>query len=81
MLNWKVWQDVPVRSRCSSCGIMTEKIDWLPELQRYTATLSAWVEPLIRLLLIKQVASLTELHWHTIKNINYRRMLRGVHEP
>lgn len=82
LLNWKVWLDVPVRRlRCSSCGIMTEKIDWLPERQRYTATLSAWVESLVRLLPIKHVASLTGLHWHTIKNIDYRRMLREVREP
>lgn len=82
LLNWKVWLDVPVhRLRCSSCGIMTEKIDWLPERQRYTATLSAWVESLVRLLPIKHVASLTGLHWHTIKNIDYRRMLREVREP
>ena len=82
LLNWKVWLDVPVRRlRCSSCGIMTEKIDWLPERQRYTSTLSAWVESLVRLLPIKHVASLTGLHWHTIKNIDYRRLLREVHEP
>ena len=82
LLNWKVWLDVPVRRlRCSSCGIMTEKIDWLPERQRYTATLSAWVESLVRLLPIKHVASLTGLHWHTIKNIDYRRLLREVNEP
>ena len=82
LLNWNVWLDVPVRRlRCSSCGIMTEKIDWLPERQRYTSTLSAWVESLVRLLPIKHVASLTGLHWHTIKNIDYRRLLREVHEP
>ncbi|HDU6294033.1 TPA: transposase family protein [Klebsiella aerogenes] len=43
----------------------------MPERQRYTATLSAWVESLVRLLPIKQVAGLTGLHWHTIKNIDY----------
>ncbi|WP_220708642.1 MULTISPECIES: helix-turn-helix domain-containing protein [Enterobacteriaceae] len=82
LLNWKVWLDVPVRRlRCPSCGIMTEKIDWLPERQRYTATLSTWVESLVRLLPIKHVASLTGLHWHTIKNIDYRRLLREACEP
>lgn len=82
LLNWKVWLDVPVRRlRCSSCGISTEKIDWLPGRQRYTATLSAWVESLVRLLPIKHVASLTGLHWHTIKNIDYRRLLREIREP
>lgn len=82
LLNWKVWLDVPVRRlRCSSCGIMTEKIDWLPERQRYTTTLSAWVESLVRLLPVKHVATLTGLHWHTIKNIDYRRLLREVSEP
>jgi len=82
LLSWKVWLDVPVRRlRCSSCGIMTEKIDWLPERRRYTATLSTWVESLVRLLPIKHVASLTGLHWHTIKNIDHQRLLREVREP
>lgn len=82
LLNWKVWLDVPVRRlRCPSCGIMTEKIDWLPERQRYTATLPTWVESLVRLLPIKHVASLTGLHWHIIKNIDYRRLLREAREP
>ena len=67
LLNWKVWLDVPVRRlRCSSCGIMTEKIDWLPERQRYTSTLSAWVESLVRLLPIKHVASLTGILLKTL---------------
>ncbi|PYA78100.1 hypothetical protein DMW48_03060, partial [Serratia marcescens] len=29
-----------------------------------------------RLLPIKHVAQLTGLHWHTVKNIDYRRLLR-----
>ncbi|MBP2847782.1 ISL3 family transposase [Dickeya oryzae] len=82
LLNWKVWLDVPVRRlRCPTCGITTENIDWLPGRQRYTATLSAWVESLVRLLPIKHVASLTGLHWHTVKNIDYRRLLREVRVP
>ncbi|MFP3437523.1 transposase family protein [Pantoea ananatis] len=57
---------------------MTEKIDWLPERQRYTVTLSAWVESLVRLLPVKHVASLTGLHGHTVKHIDYRRLQREV---
>ncbi|ASN14696.1 MULTISPECIES: helix-turn-helix domain-containing protein [Pantoea] len=57
---------------------MTEKIDWLPERQRNTATLSAWVEFLVRLLPVKHVASLTGLHGHTVKHIDYRRLQREV---
>ena len=57
------------------------KISWLPERQRYTTTLSVWVESLVRLLPIKHVAQLTGLHWHTVKNIDYRRLLRERTEP
>ena len=63
------------------CGVTTEKISWLPERQRYTTTLSVWVESLTRLLPIKHVAQLTGLHWHTVKNIDYRRLLRERTEP
>ena len=34
-----------------------------------------------RLLPIKHVAQLTGLHWHTVKNIDYRRLLRERTEP
>ncbi|ACR70062.1 helix-turn-helix domain-containing protein [Edwardsiella ictaluri] len=62
--------DVPVRRlRCPLCGIITEKIDWLPARQRYTTALATWVESRVRLLPIKHVAGLTGLHWHTVKNI------------
>ncbi|WP_370556751.1 hypothetical protein [Edwardsiella tarda] len=39
------------------------------------------MESLIRSLLVNHVAGLTELHWHTVKNIDYRRMQREVREP
>lgn len=82
MLDWQVWLDIPVRRlRCPSCGITIEKINWLPERQRYTTALATWVESLARLLPIKHVARLTGLHWHTVKNIDYRRMQREVTEP
>ncbi|MDY4336365.1 ISL3 family transposase, partial [Pectobacterium brasiliense] len=82
LLDWQVWLDIPVRRlRCPSCGITTEKINWLPERQRYTTALATWVESLARLLPIKHVARLTGLHWHTVKNIDYRRMQREVTEP
>ncbi|WP_205558233.1 ISL3 family transposase [Pectobacterium brasiliense] len=82
LLHWKVWLDIPVRRlRCPSCGITTEKIDWLPERQHYTTALATWVESLVRLLPVKHVAGLTGLHWHTVKNIDYRRMQREVTEP
>ncbi len=34
-----------------------------------------------RLLPIKHVAQLTGLHWYTVKNIDYRRLLRERTEP
>lgn len=82
LLDWHVWLNVPVRRlSCPHCGIATEKIEWLPERQRYTAAMSDWVESLVRLLPVKHVAELTGLHWHTIKNIDYRRLLREQTEP
>lgn len=57
------------------------KISWLPERRRYSATLATWVEFLTRLLPVKHVAQLTGLHWHTVKNIDYRRLLRERTEP
>ncbi|RPH20379.1 ISL3 family transposase [Buttiauxella warmboldiae] len=82
LLHWRVTLQLPVRRlRCFRCGIVTESISWLPERQRYTSSLATWVESLTRLLPVKHVAQLTGLHWHTIKNIDYRRMLRELREP
>ncbi|MEJ1268786.1 hypothetical protein WDV93_22940 [Pantoea ananatis] len=77
-LTGQVWLDVPVsRLHCLSCGIMTEKsTGCLSALSGNTATLSAWVEFLVRLLPVKHVASLTGLHGHTVKHIDYRRLQR-----
>jgi transposase len=82
LLHWRVTLQLPVRRlRCSRCGIVTESISWLPERQRYTSSLAAWVESLTPLLPVKHVAQLTGLHWHTIKNIDYRRLRRELREP
>lgn len=82
LLHWRVTLLVPVRRlRCSRCGIVTERISWLPERQRYTSTLATWVDSLVRLLPVKHVAQLTGLHWHTIKKIDCRRLQRELQEP
>ena len=82
LLHWRITLQVPVRRlRCASCGIVTERISWLPERQHYTSTLAVWVESLTRLLPVKHVAQLTGLHWHTIKNIDLRRLRRELQEP
>lgn len=82
LLHWRVTLLVPVRRlRCACCGVATERISWLPERQRYTSTLSSWVESLTRLLPVKHVAQLTGLHWHTIKNIDLCRLRRELREP
>ena len=81
LLDWVVWLNVPVGACVAPLRVTTEKISWLPERQRYTTTLSVWVESLTRLLPIKHVAQLTGLHWHTVKNIDYRRLLRERTEP
>ena len=81
LLDWVVWLNVPVRRLCCPIAGHHRKISWLPERQRYTTTLSVWVESLTRLLPIKHVAQLTGLHWYTVKNIDYRRLLRERTEP
>lgn len=82
LLHWRVTLQLPVRRlRCSRCGIVTERISWVPERQRYTSSLATWVESLTRLLPVKHVAQLTGLHWHTIKNIDCRRLRRELREP
>ena len=72
----RVWLNVPVRRMdCHHCGArVTEQIAWLPANARITRRLWAWVEALAQLLPIAQVAKLTGLHWHTIKEIDQRRL-------
>ncbi len=76
------WLMVPVRRvRCADCGVRVESIPWLPSRQRMTAGMVSYVEALVRLLPIGQVASFLGLHWHTVKAIDHARLRRVVSEP
>jgi transposase len=74
----RVWLDVPIRRMdCHHCGArVVEHISWLDSRARVTQRLRAWVEALVHLLPIAHVAKLTGLNWHTIKEIDHRRLER-----
>ena len=55
---------------------MVEHIAWLDSRSRVTQRLRAWIETLAQLLPIAHVAKLTGLNWHTIKDIDHRRLER-----
>jgi transposase len=62
---------------CHHCGArVVEHISWLDSRSRITQRLRAWIEALTRLLPIAHVAKLTGLNWHTIKEIDHRRLER-----
>jgi len=82
LLQYRVWLEVPIRRvRCPECGPRRERIDWLAGRQPLTQAMVRWIEVLVRLLPIKHVAELTGLHWHTVKAIDHRRLLRDVAAP
>jgi transposase len=82
LLQYRVWLEVPVRRvRCGDCGLRVEAIPWLAGRQRLTRSMISWVEALARLLPIQHVASLLDLHWHTVKTIDKARLARDVVEP
>lgn len=74
----RVWLDVPIRRMdCHHCGArVVEHISWLDGRSRITQRLRAWIEALTQLLPIAHVAKLTGLNWHTIKEIDHRRLER-----
>lgn len=66
---------------CPDCGVVTEHLNWLRPFARKTNRLIAHIETLLPLLPIKHIAELTGLHWHTIKEIDKRRLAREAPEP
>jgi transposase len=76
MLDKRVWLDVPVRRLdCHHCDArVAEHIAWLDRRARITHRVRLWVEALAQLLPIAHIARLTGLHWHTIKEIDHRRL-------
>jgi len=78
----RVYLEVPVRRvRCCHCGVRTEHIPWLAGRRRLTAAMVAYVEALVRLWPVHQVAGLLGLNWHTVKAIDHQRLRREVVEP
>jgi transposase len=55
---------------------VVERINWLDSRSRITQRLRVWIEALTQLLPIAHVAKLTGLNWHTIKEIDHRRLER-----
>lgn len=82
LFHYRIWLDVPIRRvRCPTCGTCREHIPWLAGRRQLTQAMVSWVETLVRLMPVKQVAELLELHWHTVKTIDHQRLARGVQEP
>ncbi|MFC6672634.1 helix-turn-helix domain-containing protein [Marinobacterium aestuariivivens] len=79
LFHYRVWLDVPVRRvRCADCGIRREQIRWLSGRRRLTQSLVNYVEALVSLMPVKQVAELLGLHWHTVKAIDNQRFGQWV---
>ena len=84
LLDQRVLLQVPVRRvDCLRCGRVTERIAWLEPASRLTRRLQAWLEALLQLLPISHVSRLTGLHWHTLKQLDKRRLdaAVGTFEP
>jgi len=80
--NFKVSLHVPVRRvMCTNCGPKVQQIDWLKPGARITKRLATYAESLCKLLPIKHVAQLLSLSWHTVKEIDKRRLQREVQPP
>ncbi|EJV0284184.1 TPA: transposase family protein, partial [Vibrio parahaemolyticus] len=66
------------RIKCGHCGIKTERLSWLEPYARITNRLRSYIEQLLPLLPIKHIAQVTGVHWHTIKEIDKRRLQQVV---
>ena len=79
LLDQRVLLQLPVRRvDCLDCGRVTERIDWLEPASRLTQRLRIWLEGLLQLLPISHVSRLTGLHWHTLKQLDKRRLEAAV---
>ena len=79
LLDQRVLLQMPVRRvDCLRCGRVTERIDWLEPASRLTQRLRVWLEGLLQLLPISHVSRLTGLHWHTLKQLDKRRLEAAV---
>lgn len=73
---------IPQRKlRCARCGVRSERHEFLAPYRRMTMRFERAVAELCRVLPIKQVAAHFGLHWHTVKEIDKRRLDREVGTP
>lgn len=82
LLDLKVILHVPVRRiLCDFCGPKVQQITWLEPVARITKRLRSYAESLCKILPIKHVAQLLNLSWHTVKNIDKKRLQAEVKPP
>ena len=82
LFDYRVWLEIPVRRvRCPRCGPRREQIRWLAGRRQLTQGMVNYIEALVRLLPIKQVAELVGVHWHTVKAIDRDRLARELEPP
>lgn len=79
LFDQRVLLQLPVRRvDCLRCGRVTERIDWLEPASRLTQRLRIWLEALLQILPISHVSRLVGLHWHTLKQLDKRRLVAAV---
>jgi transposase len=67
--------------RCSQCGVRAEAHDFLHPFRRSTSRFEQMVADLCRVLPVQHVAAHVGLGWHTVKEIDKRRLEREVGTP
>jgi transposase len=73
---------IPQRKvRCRRCGVRTECHDFLSPYRRSTLRFERAVAELCRLLPVQQVAAHFGLDWHSVKEIDKRRLTAEVGAP
>lgn len=78
----RVWLDVPQRKvRCAHCGIRVEALAFVEPHKRFTKRFERAVAELCRKLPIEHVAEHFGLSWHTVKEIDRRRLQVEVGTP
>ena len=82
LANVRVWLEIPRRKvRCTHCGIRVEGWDFVEPHKRYTKRFEQAVADLCRVLPIEHVAEHFGLSWHTVKEIDQRRLEKEVGTP
>ena len=77
-----VWLDVPRRKvRCADCGVRVEAHEFLAPHRRMTKRMERAVGDLCRVLPIKHVAAHFGLSWHTVREIDERRLRDQLGTP